>query len=76
MNEAINSAATAAGGQSALARLLGIKPPTVNQWVKGTRAVPARFCPDIEAATGVPCEELRPDVNWAVLRGGRGVGHD
>lgn len=39
---------------------------TVYQWTK-TR-VPSDYCPDIEAITGVRCEELRPDVNWAVLR--------
>jgi hypothetical protein len=39
---------------------------TIYQW-KQSR-VPADFCPDIEALTGVKCEELRPDVNWAVLR--------
>lgn len=39
---------------------------TIYQW-KQTR-VPADYCPDIEAITGVRCEELRPDVNWAVLR--------
>jgi transcription antitermination factor NusA-like protein len=39
---------------------------TVNQWSR-TR-VPAEYCPDIEAITGVRCEQLRPDVNWSVLR--------
>lgn len=66
---AISAAATAVGGQKHLAALLGVKPPTVNQWVNGQRPVPAERCPDIEAATGVPCEELRPDVAWHVLRG-------
>lgn len=41
---------------------------TVYQW-KQSR-VPSDYCPDIEAITGVKCEELRPDVNWSVLRGG------
>lgn len=62
-------ATAAIGGQKKLADFLGVKPPTVNQWVNGVRRVPAERCPDIEAATGVRCEELRPDVNWAVLRG-------
>ncbi len=30
--------------------------------------VPAEHCPAIERATGVRCEELRPDVAWSVLR--------
>lgn len=58
------------GGQAELARRLGIKPPTVNQWIKGGRPVPADRCPAIERATdrAVTCEELRPDVDWAYLR--------
>lgn len=68
---AIDRAANTAGGQARLAGLLGVTPPTVNQWIKGVRQVPAERCPDIEKATGVRCEELRPDVNWAVLRGAR-----
>jgi DNA-binding transcriptional regulator YdaS (Cro superfamily) len=32
------------------------------------RRVPAKFCLKIEAATGVPCEELRPDINWMYMR--------
>ena len=56
--------------QSDLARNLGISPVLVNQWSNEVRQVPAERCPDIEAATGgaVTCEELRPDVNWAVVR--------
>ena len=30
---------------------------------------PAEYCPAIERVTGVPCETLRPDIDWAVLRG-------
>lgn len=61
-----------AGGMTALARKLnecGHKVrghATVYQW--GQTRVPAEYCPDIEAITGVKCEELRPDVNWSVLR--------
>lgn len=61
-----------ATGMTALARKLNERGhdikghATVFQWKK-TR-VPSDYCPDIEAITGVPCEELRPDVNWAVLR--------
>lgn len=58
------------GGQAALARLLDVKPPTVNEWIKGGRRVPAPRCPQIERATDrqVTCEQLRPDVDWAYLR--------
>lgn len=59
------------GSQRALADRLGVTPPTINQWISGARPVPAERCPAIERATGgaVTCEELRPDVDWAYLRG-------
>jgi DNA-binding transcriptional regulator YdaS (Cro superfamily) len=68
--QALISACDFVGGQAALARALGIKPPTVNQWIKAERPVPAERCPAIERATAgrVRCEDLRPDVDWAYLR--------
>jgi DNA-binding transcriptional regulator YdaS (Cro superfamily) len=39
---------------------------SISRWKK--ERVPAEVCPDIEALTGMRCEELRPDVNWGVLR--------
>lgn len=70
MSNAILRAADQLGGQASLARAMGVQPPTVNQWAKGDRPIPAERCPQIEALTSgkVRCEELRPDVNWAVLR--------
>ena len=54
----------AAGGVSALAALLGVKPPTVSQWKAGVRPVPPRHAiaigkmwPDITTAA-----ELCPKV--------------
>jgi len=66
----IRQAGQAVGGLSALARLLGVAPPTVSQWASGVRPIPAERCPAIEKATGgaVTCEELRPDVDWQYLR--------
>ena len=57
--------------QSDLARELSISPVLISQWRNGIRPVPAERCPAIERATGgvVRCEDLRPDVDWAVLRG-------
>ena len=68
--EQLSIACKKVGGQAALSRLLGVSPPTVNQWVNGDRPVPAERCPSIEKATGgaVRCEALRPDVDWAYLR--------
>lgn len=63
----IERAIEAGGGITKLARDLQLSSHMViYQWSK-TR-VPAERCPDIEALTGVKCEDLRPDVNWAVLR--------
>ena len=63
----IEQAIEIAGGMTKLARDLDLTGhATVYQWTK-TR-VPAEKCPDIEALTGIKCEDLRPDVNWAVLR--------
>ena len=56
------------GAISELSRTLKVPVSLVSQWASGARAIPAERCPDIERATGVRCEELRPDVNWAVLR--------
>jgi DNA-binding transcriptional regulator YdaS (Cro superfamily) len=66
---AIHSACDLVGGQAALARLLGVKPPSVNQWVKDGK-IPIERCPAIEKATAgvVRCEDLRPDFDWAYLR--------
>jgi DNA-binding transcriptional regulator YdaS (Cro superfamily) len=57
-----------AGGITALARGVGVKSHAVVQQWRLNR-VPAEHCPAIEALTGVPCEELRSDVKWSVLRG-------
>lgn len=63
-NDLVVKAAEIAGGASALANKLGVKPPTVHQWINGDRPVPAHRCPDIEAITGgeVTAKQLRPDV--------------
>lgn len=51
------------GGPTAVARMLGIKAPSVIGW--GGRIPPDR-CPAIERATSgrVTVEQLRPDVRW------------
>jgi DNA-binding transcriptional regulator YdaS (Cro superfamily) len=56
--EALNRAIEAAGGQSALARALGISPQAIDQW---TKAPPLRVIA-IEKASGVSRHELRPDL--------------
>jgi DNA-binding transcriptional regulator YdaS (Cro superfamily) len=58
LNPALAKAIKAAGGVSALARALGIKHPAILQWGR----IPANRIVDIERVTGVPREELRPDL--------------
>ena len=68
--EALKRAIKKAGGQAKLARAVGgkdKKASLVHNWIK-RGFVPAEWCPAIERETGVRCEELRSDVDWAVLR--------
>ena len=64
---ALNEAIRIAGGISLFTPLVGA--PSANA-VKAWRisGVPERYCPTIERVTGIRCEMLRPDVEWAVLR--------
>lgn len=68
--DAIERACETLGGQRHLALALGVTPPAVHQWVRGIRPVPAERCPTIERLTRgvVRCEDLRPDIEWGVLR--------
>jgi DNA-binding transcriptional regulator YdaS (Cro superfamily) len=67
--EALISAINLLGGQSALSRELNTTPQAVHNWL-ARKSLPAEHCPAIERATNgqVRCEDLRPDVDWAVLR--------
>lgn len=60
------------GSAEQLARLIGVSRAAIYAWMSGTRRISADYCPDIERATRgrVRCEDLRPDVDWSVLRGG------
>lgn len=59
------------GEVARLASEIGVAPSVVSQWKNGVRNVPADRCPAVERATegAVRCEDLRPDVDWAYLRG-------
>lgn len=56
------------GGQSIIARNLGVSRAAVGQWKD--RKIPAEFCPVIEEMTNgeMTCEDLRPDVRWDLVR--------
>ena len=61
MDKGLEAAIKAAGGMRPLARLLGINYQSIQQWIKDGR-VPAERIVQIEIATGVPREKLRPDL--------------
>ena len=63
-DDGLDRAIDAAGGVAQLARKIGISQPSVSNWAK----VPAQRVIAVEAATGIPRTELRPD-----LFGGRGL---
>lgn len=71
---ALRRAAELLGGQAAIAAACGFNDRRhVWPWFNTDRRVPAEHCPAIERATrekgeAVLCEQLRPDVQWGVLR--------
>lgn len=59
MNEALEKAKATAGGNAALAKLIGgLTPQAISQW----RRVPVERVLEVEKATGIPRHELRPDI--------------
>ncbi len=64
----IEIAIESAGNANRLAKGIGVPAQSVLFWRDGDRRIPAEYCPRIEAFTGVRCEDLRPDVQWSVLR--------
>lgn len=78
MNTHIHRAIALFDSAAAFAAAISKSPQFVSQLLKGERAVPADLCLVIERETrarvaekgGTPvlCEELRPDVQWRVLR--------
>lgn len=54
-----------------IARKCGVSDDYLYQVLTGRRSVRAERCIEIEKASGgaVRCEDLRPDVDWAYLRG-------
>jgi DNA-binding transcriptional regulator YdaS (Cro superfamily) len=58
MDPGKKAAVKAAGGIRSLARKLGLSHVSVLRWT----TIPVRRLLDIESVTGVPREELRPDI--------------
>ena len=59
---AVARATTHFSSQAAFAKALGISRQRVYAWVKGTSAVPPNHARMIEQLTGVPKEQIRPDI--------------
>ncbi len=64
MSEALSRAIELVGGQTQLARLLGVKQANVWHWLNRAQHVPAEYVLPIEKATGgkVGRRDLRPDL--------------
>lgn len=60
--EAVKKAVTILGSQGALARLCGVAQPSVFKWIRKGKVLPAEHVLKVEAATGIPKEDLRPDL--------------
>ncbi len=61
MESSVEKAVRVAGGQSALARAVGVTPQAVQQWVSAG-VVSYKKVIDVERATGIPRSELRADL--------------
>lgn len=62
VNASLQKALGKIGGATALANSLGIHRQAVHQWSRPGRQIPAHHIVEIERLTGVPREELRPDL--------------
>ncbi len=66
--KAIERAAEIVGNKAALSRAVGVQPPTLQQWINGSRPVPVQKCTAIERVTDgqVTRQDLRPD-DWHLI---------
>jgi DNA-binding transcriptional regulator YdaS (Cro superfamily) len=58
MESGLKAAVKAMGTRYALAKALGVEPSTVQRWQR----IPAERVVEVERVTGVPREQLRPDL--------------
>jgi len=68
--DALKKAISKAGNQRKLAAICGVSQASVSKWLNNLNCVGEDKAILIERAFGpeVTCEDLRPDVNWSVLR--------
>ncbi len=50
------------GSQAALAELVGVTQQAVSEWCLKGKPIPTLHVLKVEAATGIPKEDLRPDI--------------
>lgn len=50
------------GSQAALAELVGVTQQAVSEWCLKGKPIPTVHVLKVEAATGIPKEDLRPDI--------------
>ena len=64
--EAATKAASILGNKAKMAKLLDVRPPTVNQWCSGVRPIPAARAIQIQNLTQgqVKREDLCPSFPW------------
>lgn len=48
--------------QGQLAEQLEVTTPTVSKWESGQRRIAGRLLPTVSERTGIPVQELRPDL--------------
>ncbi len=58
---AVERAISLAGGQTALARKIGVTPQAVQGWHSAGR-IPLNRVLDVERATGIPRTEIMPEI--------------
>lgn len=67
-NAGLERAIAKFGSLAGMARALNLSGYQVIQEWRRQGRVPAEHCPEVEKATGVPCEQLNAKVDWAYLR--------
>lgn len=59
---ALQTAIDRFGGQSALARHIGVSQQSVSKWVRRRKPLPPEHVIAVETATGISRHDLRPDI--------------